>query len=150
MEKTFVVDWNDYTAVSKLGNMIKSRLGELNPNKISKQQKQGLMFDCCTNIWNTATLPHYQTLELDANPKYYVYCHMNRKWKIWPGHDARLTFAASLGISCSPFYIGKGTGSRSANFNRNGYHKNYEIDLKMKARTLIVSLSAPVLRRLKL
>lgn len=120
--KTFTVDWESYDEVSKLGKIIKCRIGEINPNRLSKSKKEGLIFDCCRTIWDTSTLNHYDNLNLDITPKYYIYCHMNEKWKIWPGHNGRLSFAASIGITHSPFYIGKGCGNRVNQLNRNGYH----------------------------
>lgn len=123
MLKTFTVEWDNYEEVTKLGSKIKTRLGVINPNRLSKRQKEGFLFDSCMKIFNCDTSSHYQLLNLDSTPKYYVYCHMNGQWKIWPNHSGRLSFAAILGITHSPFYIGKGTGSRSKNLNRNGYHK---------------------------
>lgn len=37
--KTFIIDWDNYTEISKLGQQIKSRLSKLNPSrKIPKKQ----------------------------------------------------------------------------------------------------------------
>jgi hypothetical protein len=121
--KNFEVDWDSYDDVSLLGNKIKSRLGNLNPNRISKKEKEAYIFDTCMKIWNIDTLEHYAHLKLDTNKKYYIYCHMNKSWKIRPNFQGVISFIATLNIPYKPFYIGKGTGNRYLNFNRNGYHK---------------------------
>lgn len=121
--KYFEVDWDSYDDISALGNKIKSRLGCLNPHRISKKEKEGRIFDECLNIWNCDISKHYEHLKLDKTKKYYVYCHMNNSWRIRVNHEGKVSFLATLGLPCKPFYIGKGTGNRHQNFNRNGYHK---------------------------
>ena len=121
--KTFTVDWDDYEALTKRGSTIKSRLGEINPHKLSKKVREGLILDACRGIFETDTSDLYQDLNLSLDRRFYVYSHMNSSWKIWPGYSGRLTFAATLGITHSPFYFGKGTGDRAFNMSRNGYHR---------------------------
>lgn len=121
-EKTFIVDWDSYESVSKLANKVKCRCVQLNPNTIKKKDKEGHILDACLNIWNTDISSHYSGLSLDHTPKYYIYCHANSIWKIDPHIGGKMAFLGILGIGFKPFYVGKGTGNRSQNLTRNGYH----------------------------
>ena len=49
----YEVDWDSYESVSKLGNIIKSRCGELNPNRISKREKNRQILEACDKILST-------------------------------------------------------------------------------------------------
>jgi len=122
-QKTFIVDWDDYEQVSKLGNTIKSRLGEINPNRISKHQKDRNILDACCQIMTTDLTSLYDSLELDDSPIYYVYAHTDPSKKIAVGISGITTYAATLGMQFIPFYIGKGTGDRCYDTNRNETHR---------------------------
>lgn len=121
--KRFEIDWDNYEQVSKLGNKIKCRLGELNPNRISKKQKVRLDLDAIDKIYNADTSHLYKHLSLNNNPQFYVYAHLDTSRKVAVGKDARTTFAATLGMKHFPFYIGKGTGGRCDKLERNEVYR---------------------------
>lgn len=121
--KTFTIDWDDYTQVSNLGQQIKSRLGQINPNRISKKEMNRRKFISCMNVYNTDISGLYRDLTLDDAPQYYVYVHMNPLQKIAVGVNWLTTFAATLGMTHFPFYIGKGKGDRFSNLSRNETHR---------------------------
>lgn len=128
--KTLTVDWDSYEDISRLGNMVKSRLGELNARRESKRHKFGRWLDACGDIWKTDTSSHYEDLTLDEDQKYYVYVHMDTAKKIAVGSNPKTTFAATLGMSHIPFYVGKGTGERCHDLNRNETHRKMRQQLK--------------------
>lgn len=121
--KTFNVDWDSYEDVTRLASIIKSRLGEINPNHISKRERNRRLLDACESIYNTDIATVYANMNLDPLDRYYVYVHMDPTRKIAIGADPLTSFAATLGMTHMPFYVGKGTGSRSENLNRNGFHR---------------------------
>lgn len=121
--KTFTIDWDDYKQVSKLGTQIKSRLGQINPNKISKKEMNRRKFESCMNVYNTDISSLYNNLKLDQTRQYYVYVHMNPLKKIAVGFNWLTTFSATLGMTHFPFYVGKGLGDRFSNLARNETHR---------------------------
>jgi hypothetical protein len=123
MIKTFTVDWDSYADVSRLGGVIKSRLGTINPKKISKKERFRVLFNACRDIWEFDTSAHYAGLDLDTERKYYVYAHLDPTSKIAINFNPRTTFGASVGMTHFPFYIGKGTGDRYKDFNWNETHR---------------------------
>ncbi len=125
MKKLIEVDWDSLPDVGKLLNVAKSRYFELNrgltgaPSRKERHQKT---FDACATIFN-ADLTHLYEGSFDLTPKYYVYTHLNTSALIAPGVSAITTFAATLGMTHFPFYIGKGTGDRCNNLNRSESHR---------------------------
>ena len=138
MEKTFSIDWDSYEELSKLGNQIKSRLGQLDPNKISKNERVRKTLGCCQQILKTDISSIYQELNLDQNPIYYVYAHLDPTKKIAIGKDGKTTFAATMGMKFFPFYIAKGKGERAYELNRNETHKKIREKLHSMDREIEV------------
>jgi len=131
-QKTFGVeqvriDWDSIKDLNRLGETIRRRLIELTPSFASQQESQNQrsrrIFDACDAIWNTDTSSHYAALGLDSEKKYYVYAHLDPTRKVVVNGDAKTSFGATLGMTHRPFYIGKGTGDRFLDFNRNGNHR---------------------------
>jgi len=123
MEKSFTVDWDSYESISLLGNKIKCRLGELNPNRISKKEKVRRELEICKKIYETNIKEVYFNSNLDEREIYYVYAHLDTSRPIAIGRQGKTTFAATLGMDFFPFYIGKGTGDRLSELNRNETHR---------------------------
>ena len=124
MQKLFNPDWDSFEEVAVLFNKVKSRYFELlrrqHPEILSRRQKNQKAFDACAEILATDISKIYQDVALDSTPKYYVYAHMDSNRKIAVGVGGVTSFAATLGCTHFPFYIGKGTGDRCHDFARNG------------------------------
>lgn len=114
-------------------NVIKSRLGQLrkqNPEHIGSNTKKALVFDTCLEIMNTNIEHLYDGLDLDETRNYYVYVHCDPSKKIAVSRDGKTTFAATLGLKYFPFYVGKGTGNRAFELDRNESHRKVRQKIK--------------------
>jgi hypothetical protein len=87
------------------------------------------ILDLYFKIWNTDLSPLFNTLELDSTPKYYVYAH-TKSSKLKPNSKAIDAFSQIyVGLKEKPFYIGKGTGNRYLQKDRNEYYNKYRVQL---------------------
>jgi hypothetical protein len=128
--------WNievDYTNLNDLEGLykkIKSQIGSLRTMTIgSKREVKQNRFDACASIYNTDITELYKDHELDSSRVYYVYAHCEPN-KIAIGRDGVTSWAASLGLDLIPVYIGKGTGNRAYDLNRNETHRKVRQRLK--------------------
>lgn len=124
MEKTFTLDWSNLEDVSRVFRASKCRYFELKriaTGTPSRKERQRLLFDACQTIWHTDISAVYPAASGPAD--YYVYAHLDPTKRIVVGCNGVRTFAATIGFSCWPFYIGKGTGDRWIDFNRSETHR---------------------------
>jgi hypothetical protein len=139
MIKTLVVDWNSLDELKKLLNQVKSRYCELaKGGRPSRREHNRQIFDACTTILNTDISALYSDLQLDPLPIYYVYAHLDGSKKVAVGFHGLTTFAATLGMTYRPFYIGKGTGDRCYDISRNETHRKVGQKLMKLGKTPIV------------
>jgi hypothetical protein len=130
-EKTFITDWDSIDELNHLSNILKSRIGELrSTNGGSRRQRMAEVLTACDNILATDISVIYTSMGLDPTPKYYVYAHLDPTHKIAIGKHAITSFAATIGMKCFPFYIGKGSGSRAYDLNRNETHRKIKQKLE--------------------
>lgn len=118
------VDFTNLEDLEDLFNKVKVQVQSLRTEKkgFTKKEQQAKRFDSCINIYNTDISDLYKDIQLDTNPIYYVYAHCLDN-KIAIGKDGVTTWLASLGLNNMPFYIGKGTGNRAYNIDRNETHR---------------------------
>lgn len=71
--------------------------------------------------------------ETSQSRNYYVYLHCNPLEEINVRHDVREVFLASkFNVRYRPFYVGKGTGNRYLDFNRNDSHRKIRTSIIRK------------------
>lgn len=124
--KKFELEWDNLDSVRKLFNQAKSRYFELKREQdksLTRNERYSEVFTACNNVLSTDISTIYININLDEDKKYYVYAHLDTTKRIAVGYNPITTFAASLGMEHFPFYIGKGTGTRCDDFNRNETHR---------------------------
>jgi hypothetical protein len=126
--ETLEIDWDSPKDLNRLFFVIQHRLKELTPSFRTVTESQThhsrRILDACCNLWETDTSSHYAALNLVSEKKYYVYAHLDPTRAIHPNDRlAKLAFGATLGMTHHPFYVGKGTGDRYLDINRNGNHR---------------------------
>ena len=103
---------------------MKSRKCELSPRGgVSRRERTRNVFDACQRLWQMDISRIYDDVDTDERPIYYVYAHMYGDRKIAIGRDGKSSFAATLGMTHLPFYVGKGTGDRLNHLDRNETHR---------------------------
>ena len=126
MKKTFQIDWDNLAEVRALFNQSKSRFFELNriaDGRPSKKQRERDLLDACQTIWASDISTLYPERAGGGVSEYYVYAHLDTSKKIAIGKSGMTSFAATLGMSYFPFYIGKGLAGRCFELNRNETHR---------------------------
>jgi hypothetical protein len=139
-QRTFLIDWDNLEEVRRFFNQSKSRYFELNRIETqtpSRKERGARTLDACRIIWETDISSIYD-MPLDTTPKYYVYAHLDTGHKIAVGYSGKTTFAAMLGMTHFPFYIGKGTGERCNDLNRSETHHKVRQRLKTFGKEIIV------------
>src|SRR5271169_4350118 len=126
MTKTLSIDWDSYDDVLKNFNRIKSRYHDLKRVKLgipSKKERSRLLFDACFDIWGSDISDIYSGMSLSKDREYYVYAHLDTSKGIAVWANGVTAFAATLGMNCWPFYVGKGIGERCFDLQRNETHR---------------------------
>jgi hypothetical protein len=126
MDKTFKIDWDSLDEVRGFFNQAKSRFFELNriaTHTPSRHERNRKVLEAASYIWGCDISGLYEGLDLDERKRYYVYAHLDTTKKIAIGFAGLSTFAATLGMGFFPFYVGKGTGDRCSELNRNETHR---------------------------
>jgi len=142
-KKIYEVDFDSIDDCRKLISIMKSRIGELNSKSkdfISRNQMVRIKFNSCNEILETDISDLYENLNLDPTPKYYVYVHCDPNKKIALKKDGVSTFGATLGMTHLPFYIGKGTGNRAYELDRNETHRKFRQKFKIFDKDLVVNI----------
>lgn len=140
--KTFSVDWNNKKDVQRLISKLTERYSFLNRSDIiqSPSEKGSSTLNSCISIFN-ANIEDLYEKTLNEERKYYVYIHCNPlkgiRCSTVKGH---LMFAATLGLTHEPFYVGKGSGERSQSITRNGSHSKVVKNIKHKGKEPIVKI----------
>jgi hypothetical protein len=116
----------DYTNIDDLTILQKKINSQISSLRVaidgSAKERKMKRFDACRHIFETDISDLYIDLNLDPTPVYYVYAHCDHR-QIAVGKDGVTSWAATLGLTHRPFYIGKGTGDRAYNLNRNETHR---------------------------
>lgn len=139
--KTFEIDIDSIDDCKKLRNTMNSTIGQLQAlSQGTRKEKFKILFNACESIINTDISSLYKNMQLDTNPVYYVYAHCDPAANIAFGKNGVSTFAATLGMLKLPFYIGKGTGARAYDLNRNESHRKVRQRLQKFNKDIEVSI----------
>jgi hypothetical protein len=141
IRKQFDVDWDSLPELMRLMNLVKGRLGELrvlNNLQVSRKERFEALFSDCLEIWNGDISALYRNMQTDEERKYYVYVHQDGSRKIAINKHPITSFAATLGMTHFPFYIGKGTGDRCYDICRSETHRKMRQRMQGFGQEIIV------------
>ena len=117
------IDYTDINDLVALQKKVNSQIASLRvASDGSAKDIKIRRFTACAGIYDTDISDLYNGVILDSAPIYYVYAHCEHN-KIAIGKDGVTSWAATLGMQYRPFYIGKGTGTRAFDLNRNETHR---------------------------
>lgn len=127
-EKTFKVDYDSLPDILNLVNRLRSRAGEIRsqpgPDQIvSRRERHRQMLEACGTIWDADLSFIYDDRGFSGEDRFYVYAHLDTTKAIAIGRHAVTTFGATIGMKFFPFYVGKGTGNRGYELDRNETHR---------------------------
>ena len=144
MKKVIEVDFDSMDDLSHWINILRSSYCGLkkssDPNYMSKNDRVKVVFNSCQKILDSDVSHLYKDFKLDPRPIYYVYAHCDTGFKIAIKKNGKTTFAATLGMNYVPFYIGKGTGNRDFDLNRNESHKKVRQKLQKFGKDVDVKI----------
>ena len=126
------VDGTSVDDLTALLSWTKNMIGNIRSNngEMSKNKRSGEVFESCLRIFNTDISSLYISTETDKI--YYVYAHCDPSRRISIGKHGITSFAASLGLTYMPFYIGMGHGTRAYDLDRNETHRKVRQSLQKK------------------
>lgn len=131
------VDLTSLESINKTINLLKVKRGELqrsiNPMLLTRNERNKQIFDACQRIIDTDISNVYNGIILDSKKIYYVYAHLDPSMPIAINRHGVSTFAATLGMKHRPCYIGKGSGNRCFELDRNETHRKIRQRLKSSA-----------------
>jgi hypothetical protein len=143
MKKQIITNWDSPSEIKKTISLLQARLLEITPvtdKSLKKDKKSSETFNACMSIYNTNITDIYEDIEDDKNQLYYVYAHCDPMFGLRAGVNGKITFAATLGLNYQPFYIGKGTGNRAYDLNRNESHRKIRQKIEMMQKSIDVKI----------
>ena len=117
------IDWDSIDNLKQLRAKIDRRINQLSPPTPKIKMSHIEVFDACQTIVSTDISKLYSESSTNPDTSYYVYAHCDPFYRIKAEQNGRIAFAALLGLNNVPFYIGKGTGKRAFDLNRNEMHR---------------------------
>ena len=118
------INWDSIDDLKQMRAKIDRRINQLaTPIESKKKKSHATVFNACLSIANADISVLYSDVQTDTNTDYYVYAHCDPFYRLKADQNGKIAFAASLGLNSIPFYIGKGTGKRAFDLNRNEMHR---------------------------
>ena len=140
-KKIFEVDIDSLEDCTRLLRTAQSLIGQLKVGKYGTRKEQAsIIFDSCMSIYNLDISAAYAGMEFDTNPIYYVYTHCEPTANAHVGKNGKTSFAAAVGMKKLPFYIGKGTGNRAYDLDRNETHRKIRQRLRSFGKEVEVEI----------
>ncbi len=136
--KTYTVDIDDPSDLKRLTLNLSSMRNKLLAEKgykavtfNSSKLNMDNVLPLLEGIWNADISSLY---EKDFSTNYYVYAHCDPRKKLTAKYNLKHLFLALKfpNIVYEPFYIGKGTGTRYLQLNRNDSHRKIRTNLISK------------------
>jgi len=141
VKKIFEVDTESLEDCTRLLKTAQSLIGQLKVSKFGSRKEQAIeIFDACMRIYNADISSAYKGMSFDTNPIYYVYTHCEPTHNAHVGKNGKTTFAATIGMTKLPFYVGKGTGTRAFDLNRNESHRKIRQRLQKFQKEIVVEI----------
>ena len=139
--KSYEVNIDSLGDCTRLLKTAQSLIGRLRVSKYGTHREQaGAILQACQTLYNTDISSVYAALSLNESPVYYVYTHYEPTINAHVGKNGKTTFAASVGMTKLPFYIGKGTGNRAYDLNRNETHRKVRQRLREFGKDVVVEI----------
>ena len=140
--KIIEVDWDSPSNIKKAISQLQFRrknllrkLGYVEIKFNSSKYNMDNLLPLFEDIWNTDLSSIYSNTGLKS---YYVYAHCNPLQKLSSKQDIKQLFLAlKFNLEYIPFYIGKGTGGRLNELNRNDSHRKIRQSIKSKEKDIV-------------
>ena len=138
--KSIEYDPNSEASLKQAMNKIKMDLGELRIRQTGKTRKDTskelevsiqTILDCdISSVYGLSSL-------LDKR-EYYVYFHCDPSRIITGSKWGMQSAISNLGVTCLPFYVGKGKGNRCDDLDRNDTHRKIRTQILARNKDIVV------------
>lgn len=133
------IDWNSIDELKQLRAKIDRRINQLLPSNASKKKNShATVFNACMSIVNKDISGLYSNSPTNSDTNFYVYAHCDPFYKMRADQNGKIAFAATIGLDSIPFYIGKGTGKRAFDLNRNEMHRKKRQMIELSGKQIDV------------
>lgn len=153
-KKIFEIDMTSIVELdSVIKQLVKIKKSLINaaPEKNIKQEQRVAsdrkMYESINSIYDSVITDIYKDIDDNIVSDYYVYFHCDPTYPISAIKDAKNLFAALIGLTHRPFYVGMGCGDRCYDTTRNdSYAKKKQQLSRNKTNILIMKHSSGLLK----
>jgi hypothetical protein len=134
------MNWDSIEELKLMRAKIDRRLNQLQRPLRKEKSSHTDVFNACNRILETDISDLYCDVKTCEDSKFYVYVHCNPLFALRANANGKIAFAATLGITHLPFYVGKGSGDRAYDINRNGSHRKIKQVIHESGKSINVRL----------
>jgi hypothetical protein len=143
--ETIKFDSNSYEDIGRAITeliLIRKKLKK-SPNTNSTNKKLEVRMKADEKLYNSFNFIFESNIDglyknQSCNKDYYVYFHCDPNKPISAAKDARNLFAAKIGLTHRPFYVGKGVGDRCYDTNRNDSYAKKKQQINRNNQKIII------------